>query len=162
MLEQIILSERLAPVISSEVGQVDGQAGSLVGASVLKTLVYLSTHHYAVAENLLHSPLAPRKIHRLTNKQFTWATLRAKVEAWTDCENFVVGKGCRVEVSIWIVKKKRILGNNFLLRVGFVQQEDVCRGERPGTWQWTSGGWWRGRYCCLELSSLPGAPPGKY
>ena len=75
VLEQIILSERLAPVISSEVGQVDGQAGSLVGASVLKTLVYLSTHHYAVAENLLHSPLAPRKIHRLTNKQFTWATL---------------------------------------------------------------------------------------
>ena len=73
---------------------------------MLKTLVYLSTHHYAVAENLLHSPLAPRKIHRLTNKQFTWATLRAKVEAWTDCENLVVGKGCRVEVSIWIVKKR--------------------------------------------------------
>ena len=103
VLEQINLSERLAPVISSEVGQVDRLAGSLVGASVLKTLVYLSTHHYAAAENLLHSPLALRKMHRLTDKQFTWVTLRAraKVEAWIDCEKLVVGKG-------WLGGKKAI------------------------------------------------------
>ena len=95
VVEQINLSERLAPVICSEVGQVDRQAGSLVGASVLKTLLYLSTHHYGAAENLLHSPLALRKMHRLTDKQFTWVSLmaRARVEAWADCEGLVVGKG---------------------------------------------------------------------
>ena len=63
-------------------GQVDGKAGSLVGASVLRTLVYLSTKHYQTAENLLHSPLTMRRMHRLTDKQFTWVMLRARVEAW--------------------------------------------------------------------------------
>ena len=103
VLEQINLGERLAPVISSEVGQVDREAGSLVGASVLRTLVYLSTHHYQAAENLLHSPLALRKMHRLTDKQFTWVVLRARarVEAWEDCEKLVVGKG-------WMGGKKAI------------------------------------------------------
>ena len=103
VVEQINLSERLAPVISSEVGQVDRQAGSLVGASVLKTLVYLSTHHYQAAENLLHSPLALRKMHGLTAKQFTWVLprARARVEAWGDCEKLLVGKG-------WMEGKKAI------------------------------------------------------
>jgi hypothetical protein len=57
MVEEINLSERLAPS-GSEVGQVDRRAGSLAGASVLRTLVYLSSlhPHYQAAENLLHSP----------------------------------------------------------------------------------------------------------
>ena len=75
VVEQNNLSKRLTPVISSEVGKVDRQTG--------KTLVYKSTHHYAAVEILLHSPLAMRKMHRLTVKQYTWVTLRAraKVEA---------------------------------------------------------------------------------
>jgi len=103
VLEQINLSERLAPVISSEVGEVDRQANSLVGASVLRTLLYLSTHHYGAAENFLHSPLALRKMHKLTDKQFTWVSLRARarMEAWADCEKLVVGKG-------WLGGKKAI------------------------------------------------------
>jgi len=103
VLEQINLSERLAPVISSEVTQPERQANSLVGASVLKILLYLSTHHYEAAENLLHSPLALRKMHRLTDKQFTWVSLRAraKMESWLDCEKLVVGKG-------WLGGKKAI------------------------------------------------------
>ena len=42
--EEINLSERLAPS-GIEVGQVDRRAGSLAGASVLRTLVYLSSLH---------------------------------------------------------------------------------------------------------------------
>jgi len=103
VLEQINLSERLAPVISSEVGHIERQAESLMGASVLKTMVYLSTYYYDSAENFLHSPLALRKMHRLTDKQYTWVSLRArsKVEAWSDCEKLVVGKG-------WLGGKKVI------------------------------------------------------
>ena len=36
ILEQINPSEKLAPVISSKVGEADRQANSLVGASVLR------------------------------------------------------------------------------------------------------------------------------
>jgi len=95
VLEQINLSERLAPVMSSEVGEVSRQASSLVGASVLRTLLYLSTYHFGAAENLLHSPLALRKMHKLTDKQYTWVTLRARavMEDWSACEGLVVGKG---------------------------------------------------------------------
>ena len=67
VVEQNNLSERLTPVISSEVGKVERQTG--------ETLVYKSTHHYAAVEILLHSPLVMRKIHRLTDKQFAWVTL---------------------------------------------------------------------------------------
>ena len=86
VVEDINLSERLAP-ISSEVGQVDRQEGILVGARVLRTLVYLFTHQYQAAENLFHSPLALlSKMHRLMVRQFTWVLLRARarVEAWGD------------------------------------------------------------------------------
>ena len=59
--------------------------------------------HYAAAENFLHSPLALRKMHKLTDKQFTWVSLRARarMEAWGDCEKLVVGKG-------WLGGKKAI------------------------------------------------------
>jgi len=95
VVEQINLCERLAPVISSEVGEVERQPGNLAQASVLRALLYLSSWHYNAGENLLHSPLALRKMHRLTDKQFTWVSLRARATqgAWGDCESLVVGKG---------------------------------------------------------------------
>ena len=95
VLEQINLCERLAPVIASEVAEVDRGAASLGSASVLKFLHYLSSHHYSAGENLLHSPQALRKMHKLTDKQFTWVALRARASqgAWADCEALVVGKG---------------------------------------------------------------------
>jgi hypothetical protein len=51
----------------------------------------------------LHSPLALRKMHGLTAKQFTWVLprARARVEAWGDCEKLLVGKG-------WMEGKKAI------------------------------------------------------
>jgi len=95
VLEQINLCERLAPVIASEVAEVDRGASALGSASVLKFLHYLSSHHYSAGENLLHSPQALRKMHKLTDKQFTWVALRARASqgAWADCEALVVGKG---------------------------------------------------------------------
>merc|ERR1712080_491785 len=84
MGEQINLCERLAPVIASEVAEVDRGASSLANASVLKFLHYLSSNHYSAGENLLHSPQALRKMHKLTDKQFTWVALRARASqgAW--------------------------------------------------------------------------------
>ena len=93
VVEEINLSKRLAPPISREVGQVDMEAGSVVCARGLRTLVYLSTNHYQATENQLLSPLALRKMHRVTAKQFTWVLLRARVEALGDCEMLLVGKG---------------------------------------------------------------------
>ena len=95
VVEQINLCERLAPVMSSEVGEVGRQPGALGQASVLRALNYLCSHHYTAGENLLHSPLALRKMHRLTDKQFTWVALRARAGAkeWSDCQALVVGKG---------------------------------------------------------------------
>ena len=95
VLEQINLCERLAPVIASEVAEVERGASGLASASVLKFLHYLSSHHYSAGENLLHSPQALRKMHKLTDKQFTWVALRARAcqGAWADCEALVVGKG---------------------------------------------------------------------
>jgi len=95
VLEQINLCERLAPVISAEVAEPGRAAGGLANASVLRTLHYLATHHYSAGENLLHSPLALAKMHRLTDRQFTSVSLRARAaaRAWPDCEALVVGKG---------------------------------------------------------------------
>ena len=95
IMEQIHLTERLSPVISSELGHVDRNPNSLVSASVLKTLQYLATHHFNTPENLLHSPAALKKMHHLTEKQFTWVCLRSRalVNSWQDCLELVVGKG---------------------------------------------------------------------
>ena len=95
VMEQIHLCERLAPVISSEVGHVERSPGSLQTASVLQCLQYLATHHYNTPENLLQSPAALRKMHGLTEKQHSWVCLRARAgqAAWQDCLDLVVGKG---------------------------------------------------------------------
>ena len=85
VVEEINLSKRLAPPISREVGQVDREAGSVVCARGLRTLVYLSTNHYQATENQLLSSLALMKMHRVL--------LRARVEALGDCEMLLVGKG---------------------------------------------------------------------
>ena len=95
IMEQIHLSERLSPVISADIGHVDRHPNNLAGASVLKSLQYLATYHFNTPENLLQSPAAVRKMHNLTEKQFTWVCLRARavVGAWPDCLDLVVGKG---------------------------------------------------------------------
>jgi len=91
-IEQINLWERLSPVIASD---TSGTSSGLANASVLKTLLFLCTHHWGAGENLLHSPAGMRRTHKLTDKQYTWVALRARasVAAWADCEGLVVGKG---------------------------------------------------------------------
>lgn len=49
----------------------------LLNRSVLSTLFYCCLYHYDLPENLLASPTAIRKVHNLTNKQYTWTALVA-------------------------------------------------------------------------------------
>ena len=90
VIDQINLLERLAPVIAN-----DPSAAGLSSSSVLRTLLHFSTHHWGAGDNLLVSPAAVRRTHQLTDKQWTWVALRARasVEAWSDCEAVVVGRG---------------------------------------------------------------------
>ena len=101
IIEQCNLCERLNPVIASEVGNVERNPTSLNTASVLRSLQYLATHHYSTPENLLQSPEALRKMHGLTEKQYSWVCLRARagLENWQDCLDLVVGKN-------WLGNKK--------------------------------------------------------
>jgi hypothetical protein len=56
---------------------LDRQVGSLVVVSVLKILIiYISTHQYVAAENLLHSLR-----HRLTDEQFAGVNLRDRAKS---------------------------------------------------------------------------------
>lgn len=95
IMEQIHLSERLSPVISSEVGHIDRNPSSLINASVLRCLQYLAIHYFGTPDNLLHSPAAVRKMHNLSDKQYSWVCLRSRatVGKWEDCLDLVVGKG---------------------------------------------------------------------
>jgi len=90
VIDQINLLERLAPVIAN-----DPSCAGLSSSSVLRTLLHFSTHHWGAGDNLLVSPAAVRRTHQLTDKQWTWVALRARasVEAWSDCEAVVVGRG---------------------------------------------------------------------
>jgi len=94
VLEQINILERISPLITGESEHPDRQVSNLSG-SVLLALSYLSTWYYSAPDNLLHSPSALIKMHKLTRTQATWVTVRARasVQAWKDCETLLVGKG---------------------------------------------------------------------
>jgi len=94
VMEQINILERISPLISGESEYGDRQVSNLSG-SVLLALSYLSTWYYTAPDNLLHSPSALIKMHKLTRTQATWVTVRARasVQAWKDCEILLVGKG---------------------------------------------------------------------
>ncbi|KAI0230769.1 ADF-H domain-containing protein [Lamellibrachia satsuma] len=95
--EQIVLLERQLPVEEADSKEEKKGATefwenprkeSLVGAPVIKTLYYCSFYHYTLSENSLASPLAVRKTHVLTDKQYVWTVLaaRAKLRRWPDIE----------------------------------------------------------------------------
>ena len=102
-LEHLHLLERLSPVIASDsknpeicskvsqpnVPKIDGKS------AVLESLLYFSYHHYGQPENLLSSPEALKKVHKLSEKQYVWASTiaRARAFSWKDCENLVLTKG---------------------------------------------------------------------
>jgi len=94
VLEQINLLERVSPIIASEAGTAHRQPANLSN-SVLLALLYFTQYYTGAPENLLHSPEALRKMHKLTEKQFIWVSVRGRATAgaWKDCEALLVGKG---------------------------------------------------------------------
>jgi len=94
VVEQINLLERVSPILVSET-QFPDRPSSTLSSSVLKALFYLTQYHYTAPDNLLHSPTALTKMHRLTRTQTVWVTVRgrATVLAWDDCVCLLVGKG---------------------------------------------------------------------
>ena len=103
LIEHVHLLERISPVISSdaknsEIISRQGQANipSLnTNSTVLEALFYLNYFHFGEPENLLSSPLALKKVHKLTEKQSLWVatTARASRFQWKDCEELVLTKG---------------------------------------------------------------------
>ncbi|XP_059095276.1 spermatogenesis-defective protein 39 homolog [Tigriopus californicus] len=101
LIGQINLLERIAPIIESDRRNVliseDSVYPSVTchGESVLKTLAYLCYHHWDSPENLLQSPKALKKIHKIPEEQFIWVALRSRAlkQAWKDCEGIVITKG---------------------------------------------------------------------
>lgn len=95
VVEQIHFLERLSAVVGGECGHPERQAAALLhNTSVLKTLAYCCQYYWDAPENLLHSPAAIRKMHKLSEKQFTWVCVRGRAlaQAWPDCEALLVGK----------------------------------------------------------------------
>lgn len=101
LIEHLHLLERISPIAAADQSNAsirddpNGPKLDVVNPTVLKTLLYCCYHHYGAGENLLHSPIAIRKIHKLTDRQFTWIAVlaRARRKSWRDCESLVVTKG---------------------------------------------------------------------
>ena len=103
LIEHVHLLERISPVISSdaknsEIISRQGQPNipSLnTNSTVLEALFYLNYFHFGEPENLLSSPAALKKVHKLTEKQSLWVatTARASRFQWKDCEELVLTKG---------------------------------------------------------------------
>eukprot|EP00095_Tigriopus_kingsejongensis_P006315 maker-scaffold61_size441589-snap-gene-3.30 protein:Tk06315 transcript:maker-scaffold61_size441589-snap-gene-3.30-mRNA-1 annotation:"spermatogenesis-defective protein 39 homolog isoform x2" len=102
LIGHINLLERIAPIIEAdrrdpsvdycpEIPNLGGDCGE----SVLKTLAYLCYHHWEAPENLLHSPKALKKIHKIPDDQFIWVALKSRAlkRAWKDCEPIIITKG---------------------------------------------------------------------
>ncbi|CAL1530403.1 unnamed protein product [Lymnaea stagnalis] len=68
---------------------------SLIDLSVVTTVYYCCMYHYDLAENCLASPLAVKKRHKISDKQFTWTAIsaRAKLRQWKDIEALLTAKG---------------------------------------------------------------------
>ena len=93
VIEHLNLLERASPVLANPVK--DANAPPTEPITVHNLLAFCSYNYFGAPENLLHSPLAIKKCHKLTEKQFAWASLhgRAAKSAWKDCETLVLAKG---------------------------------------------------------------------
>ena len=97
------LLERLSPVIASdsknpEISSRQGQPNTpkiTANSTVLDALFYCQYFHYNEPENLLSSPSALKKVHKLTEKQFVWVAVSAQASRfqWKTCEELVLTKG---------------------------------------------------------------------
>ncbi|KAH9496174.1 spermatogenesis-defective protein 39 [Bulinus truncatus] len=68
---------------------------SLLDMPVVTTLYYCCLYHYDLAENNLASPLALKKRHMISDKQFMWTGIsaRARIHQWKDIEALLTTKG---------------------------------------------------------------------
>ena len=105
LMEHQHLLERLSPVIASDAKNsviVERQALQPTSipklyptSTVLETLFYLNYFHFNEPENLLHSPAALKKTHKLSEKQAVWVATKARALRfqWKDCEDLVLSRG---------------------------------------------------------------------
>ena len=67
-LQHLHLLERISPVIEADARNAEIAGNPILARidpaneTVLRTLLYFCYHHWATAENLLHSPAALRKV----------------------------------------------------------------------------------------------------
>ena len=100
LIETINLYDRISAIYATE-GQLppivnDPNLDSVLAhQNVLGTTLYCAYHHWGAPENMLHSPDAVRKMHKLTDRQFIWISViaRSKKSAWKDIEPLVLKKG---------------------------------------------------------------------
>jgi len=101
VIQHLHLLERLSPVAAADskdpaiTKEVSKVVLNVREESVVNALQYCCYHHYDKAENLLQSPLALKKTHKLSEEQYAWAALTARAAKgqWKDCEALVVTKG---------------------------------------------------------------------
>jgi len=126
VLEQINLLERVSPIIASESSSVPDRQPHGLASSVLQALLYFTQYYAGAPENLLHSPEALRKMHKLTEKQFVWISVRGRATAgaWKECESLLVGKG-------WLGGVKAKGGVN-MIEMATVLHDAKCPAETLG------------------------------
>jgi hypothetical protein len=84
LIQHLHLLERISPVIESDARDQSVAGDPLLPSlnprneTVLDTLLYFCYHHWGKGENLLHSPAGLKKVHGLSEKQFTWIALIAR------------------------------------------------------------------------------------
>nr|XP_022329089.1 spermatogenesis-defective protein 39 homolog isoform X1 [Crassostrea virginica] len=68
---------------------------SILNMPLITTLYYCCFYHGRDAENLLTSPLAIKKQHQLSDKQYMWTALsaRSRLKHWTGIEELLTAKG---------------------------------------------------------------------
>jgi len=102
--EHVNLLERASPVLtaaaaataqSTSTGPIVKQEGINNRITVFNLLSFCAANYYEAPENLYHSPLAIKKCHKLTERQFVWPCLvgRSQRVAWQDCEALALAKG---------------------------------------------------------------------
>ena len=103
VLEQINLLERISPILAAETAFPERQPAAL-SSSVLRALLYCTQHYYTAPENLLHSPAALRKMHKLSEKQVIWVSVRGRAteKAWADCEALLGRRSIQNNVTFLI------------------------------------------------------------
>ncbi|ESO86407.1 hypothetical protein LOTGIDRAFT_129312 [Lottia gigantea] len=105
VMEHIDLLERQLPIEESDSKEeVSGRnqlfrdfprRRSILDMPLITTLYYCCLYHYNLAENSLASPIAIKKRHQLSDKQFLFSAIAAqsKLKNWKNIEELLTSKG---------------------------------------------------------------------